>query len=161
MGTRFQALFHSPLGVLFTFPSRYWFTIGHRRVFSLGGRSPQLQTAFLVYGLTRDNKPTDHITSHTGLSPCVAGLSRPFCCDVIFLLWLRFRALRSCFPQHPCSKASELIRVHGFGLCPGSLATTTGISVDFFSSGYLDVSVPPVVPSSLCVQLEVTGHNPC
>src|SRR5699024_12520167 len=29
VGTRFQVLSHSPLGVLFTFPSRYWFTIGH------------------------------------------------------------------------------------------------------------------------------------
>ena len=29
VGTRFQDLFHSPPGVLFTFPSRYWFTIGH------------------------------------------------------------------------------------------------------------------------------------
>ena len=28
VSTRFQALFHSPLGVLFTFPSRYSFTIG-------------------------------------------------------------------------------------------------------------------------------------
>ncbi len=35
VGTRFQVLFHSPLGVLFTFPSRYWCTIGHRGVFSL------------------------------------------------------------------------------------------------------------------------------
>ena len=29
VGTWFQELFHSPPGVLFTFPSRYWFTIGH------------------------------------------------------------------------------------------------------------------------------------
>ena len=36
VGIRFQVLFHSPPGVLFTFPSRYWFTIGHERVFSLG-----------------------------------------------------------------------------------------------------------------------------
>jgi hypothetical protein len=28
VGARFQVLFHSPPGVLFTFPSRYWFTIG-------------------------------------------------------------------------------------------------------------------------------------
>lgn len=28
VGTRFQVLFHSPSGVLFTFPSRYCFTIG-------------------------------------------------------------------------------------------------------------------------------------
>ncbi len=29
VGIRFQFLFHSPPGVLFTFPSRYLFTIGH------------------------------------------------------------------------------------------------------------------------------------
>ena len=29
VSTRFQILFHSPPGVLFTFPSRYLFTIGH------------------------------------------------------------------------------------------------------------------------------------
>ena len=46
--TRFQVLFHSPPGVLFAFPSRYWFTIGRRVVFSLGGWSPHLQTGFLV-----------------------------------------------------------------------------------------------------------------
>ena len=53
VGARFQVLFHSPLGVLFTFPSRYWSTIGHRRVFSLGGWSPQLRTGFHVPGATR------------------------------------------------------------------------------------------------------------
>ena len=36
VSTRFQVLFHSPPGVLFTFPSRYCFTIGHQVVFSLG-----------------------------------------------------------------------------------------------------------------------------
>ena len=53
VGARFQVLFHSPLGVLFTFPSRYWFAIGHRRVFSLGGWSPLLRTGFHVPGATR------------------------------------------------------------------------------------------------------------
>ena len=33
---RFQVLFHSPPGVLFTFPSQYCFTIGHQVVFRLG-----------------------------------------------------------------------------------------------------------------------------
>ena len=53
VGARFQVLFHSPLGVLFTFPSRYWFAIGHRRVFSLGGWSPLIRTGFHVPGTTR------------------------------------------------------------------------------------------------------------
>ena len=49
-----SGLFHSPLGVLFTFPSRYSFTIGHRRVFRLGGWAPQVQTGFHVSRLTQD-----------------------------------------------------------------------------------------------------------
>ena len=38
---------------------------------------------------------------------------------------------------------------------PLSLATTNGISIDFFSSGYLDVSVLRVSSSNLCIQFEV------
>ena len=45
---RFQVLFHSPPGVLFTFPSQYFSTIGHQVVFRLGGWSPRLLTGFLV-----------------------------------------------------------------------------------------------------------------
>ena len=44
----FQVLFHSPPGVLFTFPSRYYSAIGHQVVFRLGGWSPLLPTGFLV-----------------------------------------------------------------------------------------------------------------
>ena len=51
---RFQVLFHSPPGVLFTFPSQYWFTIGHYRVFSLSEWSPILPTRFLVSRRTQD-----------------------------------------------------------------------------------------------------------
>ena len=54
VGYRFQVLFHSPSGVLFTFPSRYFFTIGHHGVFSLGWWSTQIQTGFLVSGPTQD-----------------------------------------------------------------------------------------------------------
>ena len=45
VGTRFQVLFHSPPGVLFTFPSRYCFSIGHQLVFRLGWWSTRLPTA--------------------------------------------------------------------------------------------------------------------
>ena len=44
----FQVLFHSPSGVLFTFPSRYCFTIGHQLVFSLRRWSSYLPTGFHV-----------------------------------------------------------------------------------------------------------------
>ena len=48
VGMQFQVLFHPASAVLFTFPSRYSFAIGHRLVFSLGRRSSQLQPGFLV-----------------------------------------------------------------------------------------------------------------
>ena len=38
-----------------------------------------------------------------------------------------------------------------------SLATTRGISVDFFSSGYLDVSVRRVPHVTLCIHVMMTG----
>ena len=54
VNTRFQVLFHSPPGVLFTFPSQYFFSIGHRVVFRLGGWSPRIPTGFHVSGGTLD-----------------------------------------------------------------------------------------------------------
>src|SRR6476661_8970662 len=38
-----------------------------------------------------------------------------------------------------------------FWASPRSLVATQGISVDFFSSGYLDISVPRVRPAWLCI----------
>ena len=68
----FQVLFHSPPGVLFTFPSQYFFSIGHQGVFRLGGWSPRLPTGFLVSRGTLDS--TVHfLLSLTGLSPSLAG----------------------------------------------------------------------------------------
>jgi hypothetical protein len=47
VGTRFQDLFHSPPGVLFTFPSRYLSAIGHQGIFRLSRWSCQIHTGFL------------------------------------------------------------------------------------------------------------------
>ena len=66
--------------------------------------------------------------SYTGLSPSVVGLSRPF-----YLPFLNLR--RRPQPQ----RASSLVWAD-----PLSLAATNGVSVDFFSCRYLDVSVPCV-----------------
>ena len=42
---------------------------------------------------------------------------------------------------------------------PRSLATTSGISVDFFSSPYLDVSVQEVRLIYLCIQYMIHEHD--
>ena len=73
----FQVLFHSPPGVLFNFPSRYFFTIGYQLVFSLTEWSPLFPTRFLVSRGTLDTALLLSI-SDTGLSPSLAGLPRPF-----------------------------------------------------------------------------------
>ena len=74
VGTRFQVLFHSPSGVLFTFPSRYFFAIGHQVVFSLGRWSSLLPTRFHVSRGTLD-QTSIFIFSLTGLLPSMAELS--------------------------------------------------------------------------------------
>ena len=68
VSTGFQVLFHSPPGVLFTFPSQYYYTIGHRVIFRLGGWSPRLPTGFLVSRGTLDPAAL-YLISPTGLSP--------------------------------------------------------------------------------------------
>ena len=63
--------------MLFTFPSRYWFTIGLSRVFSLAGWSRRIHTGFLVPRATQDSA-TLHMASYTGLSPSMERFSKRF-----------------------------------------------------------------------------------
>ena len=77
VSTRFQVLFHSPPGVLFTFPSRYCSSIGHQVVFRLGWWSTRLPTGFHVSGGTLDTRCQSSL-SPTGLSPSVVGFPTPF-----------------------------------------------------------------------------------
>ena len=77
VNTRFQVLFHSPPGVLFTFPSRYCSSIGHQVVFRLGGWAPRLPTGLHVSRGTLDPVRFTSFSS-TWLSHSVAGLPMPF-----------------------------------------------------------------------------------
>ena len=119
VSTRFQVLFHSPPGVLFTFPSRYCSSIGHQVVFRLGGWSPRLPTGFLVSRGTLDTARITILFRYGALTLC----GRP--------------------SQTVLLKIVTHIAVPVWPL-PRSLATTSGISVDFSSSPYLDVSVQAV-----------------
>ena len=144
VGARFQVLFHSPPGVLFTFPSRYWSTIGHRRVFSLGGWSPLIHTGFLVSGITRGARSQAARFRVRGSNPLRPGF--PACSATAPLSdCARARQDTGCGPRNPsCSNACRLAHAWVWALAR-SLAATGAISFDFSSSGYLDVSVPPVV----------------
>ncbi len=89
-------------------------------VFSLGEWSPQLPTRLHVSRGTQD--PSPHLPrSSTGLSPTAVVLSNTFKCS----------AGACCWSYNPTGSCESVVWA-----LPGSLATTTGISVDFFSSGY-------------------------
>ena len=77
VNTGFQVLFHSPPGVLFTFPSQYCSTIGHQVVFRLGGWAPHLPIGFHVSDGTPDTAARLPV-SPTGLSPSSVSLPMLF-----------------------------------------------------------------------------------
>jgi hypothetical protein len=143
VGTRFQGLFHFPFGELFTFPSRYLFTIGRQVVLSLGGWSPQIPAGFHVPHGTqvRDQKRPLRF-AYGGCTLYAAASNRlPLRSD---LLTLRrpCRSTRS-RPTTPTQQRLQACTGSVWAL-PRSLATTWGVSFDFLSCGYLDVSVPRV-----------------
>ena len=145
VGARFQVLFHSPLGVLFTFPSRYWFAIGHGRVFSLGGWSPLLRTGFHVPGPTLDRESRVRTLRVRGSHP----LRPAFPCRSARIRFSDSRpglGARGISSRNTCEATAPALAPSQVWARALSLAATRAISVDFSSSGYLDVSVPPVVP---------------
>ena len=116
VGARFQGLFHSPPGVLFTFPSRYLFAIGLQGVLSLGGWSRQLHAGFHVPRATQGAAASGILVAPTGLSPAMAGLSRPF----------GFLNLRTLPPYNPARALTPTVWAG-----PLSLAATRGVACLF------------------------------
>ena len=143
-GARFQVLFHSPPGVRFTFPSRYLCAIGHRRVFRLGGWSPLLRTGFHVPGPTQGPPPGS-------IPGCAYGAvtlcRRPS--HAVRLPWMDPRRERQLPGGRPCNPGGGIgwrPPARRFGhRSPFARRYSGNLAVDFFSSGYLDVSVPRVV----------------
>ena len=139
VNTRFQVLFHSPSGVLFTFPSQYCSTIGHQVVFRLGGWAPRIPYRFHVSVGTQDTN-CHFIVSSKRLSLAPVDLPMSFDYDSVYVVFVLTPRL-------------FLILVWPL---PISLATTFGISFDFSSSAYLDVSVRRVPSTYLLIQYAVT-----
>ncbi len=115
----FQVLFTLLFGVLFTFPSRYWSTIGLLGVFSLTGWCRQIQTEFHLLRHTQDTA-YGHQVACTGLSPSPAHFPK----------WFLFPDNQILQSYYPTTAVTVMVWAS-----PRSLATTCGITVVFFSSG--------------------------
>ncbi len=134
VNTGFQVLFHSPPGVLFTFPSQSFSTIGHQVVFRLGGWSPRIPYGFHVSVGTLDTNRQLCVSS-TRLSLPLVRL--PILFDYASLMLMSVR--------------TPNVLLHRVWPLPLSLAATHGIAFAFSSSAYLDVSVRRVPHIQLCI----------
>ena len=127
VNTRFQVLFHSPPGVLFTFPSRYYALSVTRTYLGLEGGPPCFPPDFscpVVLWI---------------LTACFGFRVRGS-----YPLWHRFPTTSAILDNAVCQSTTPIDRSQSVWPLPLSLAATNGISVDFSSSRYLDVSVPGV-----------------
>src|ERR1700745_3229850 len=90
--TQFQDLFHSPSGVLLTFPSRYLYTIDRKIYLALGGGPPGFRQGCTCPVLLDHGSLRIHIsdkgrnTWHTRLSLSLAPLSRGFCSHYVHFM---------------------------------------------------------------------------
>ena len=144
VSSRFQVLFHSPPGVLFTFPSRYYSLSVTWSYLAFGDGPPLFRQDFSCPDVLRIPLRSLKISS-TGLSPSLIDLSKSF--DYSSRYYSRGPYPKGIIPL--------------VWAVPISLATTFGIAFAFFSSGYLDVSVPRVPLAYLSIQYAITRYYSC
>ena len=136
---RFQVLFHSPPGVLFTFPSRYYSLSVTWSYLAFWDGPHFFRLDFSCPDVLRIPLRLLSIST-TGVSPSLLYLSRYFVYALKYYL---------------CGPYPKFI-INLVWATPISLATTLGITFVFFSSGYLDVSVPRVPLIHLSIQCMIT-----
>jgi hypothetical protein len=123
VGTRFQVLFHSPPGVLFTFPSRYSSAIGHQGVFRLSGWSRQIHTEFLGLRATWETIQESHTFNLQGCYP----LRRP--------IRMTFSYARDfSLPDHPAERPEQLPQPPPRNPC--RVSHVTGLASSAFARHY-------------------------
>jgi hypothetical protein len=122
VSTRFQVLFHSPPGVLFTIPSRYLSAIGHQGVFRLTRWSSQIRTGFLGPRTTWEKAPRPPCRFAYGGLTHYAGPSQI----------LRLRHERH--PDHPAERSTQLPQPHPRNAC--RLSHADGLASSAFARHY-------------------------
>ena len=157
MSARFQVLFHSPPGVLFTIPSRYSSAIGHREVFrrpSGLGRFTQDSTGPVLLGAAPAQPAGFRLRGCHPLRPPVPGGSatRPVQCTAP----RRGGDGKNAPRQHRARNPRRVIARARFNHHPLPLATTHGISTP---AGTEMFHFPASPPAPYDIQTRVTPHN--
>ena len=137
---RFQVLFHSPPGVLFTFPSRYFSLSVTWSYLALRDGPRSFRPDFSCPDVLRISARLRFLFAYKRFTSSAVSFQ-------ILRLGLVLTSSRLLTPKvFPPSVWAP----------PISLATTFGITVVFFSFGYLDVSVPRVPLLYLSIQYNIT-----
>ncbi len=137
---RFQVLFHSPRRGSFHLSLTVLVLYRLTNVFSLGEWPPQLPTGF-------------HVSRRTQVPDCI-------CCGFAYGAVTLFGYPSQKYSATTlfafCQALQPRCLNNGLGWSPFARHYSGNI---LFSSGYLDVSVPPVPSSTLCVQVNVPRHD--
>src|SRR3954453_8606039 len=146
VGERFQVLFHSPPGVLFTIPSRYSSAIGHQEVFSLTRWSWQIHSTFQECAATREHSREGMSFRLPGSHPLRPAFphrsTNPQLCNSPTDCQIHQAGLTT-----PCTQHLTAITHARFRLHPLSLATTHGITYCFLFLRVLRCFTSPRSPS--------------
>ena len=143
VNTGFQVLFHSPPGVLFTFPSQYYALSVTKKYLALRGGPRFFHQDFSCPGVLRIPLCRFRLRIR-GFHPLWPAFPKPFSC----LFRSRLRSI-------PRSARATVWAP------PVSLAATPGIDVSFSSSGYLDVSVHRVPFRALWIGARIHRSSLC
>ena len=116
MGARFQELFHSPPGVLFTFPSRYWYAIGQTGMLRLTQRSGLIHAGFHEARATWDNTIGRRLTSRYGAGTLYGQAFKPVPLASRFMTPARPVGTGTRDPTTPATQPPTGITRNRFGL---------------------------------------------
>jgi hypothetical protein len=159
VGTWFQVLFHSPPGVLFTFPSRYWSAIGHRGVFRLNGWSRQIHTPFQEWRVTWEVSNTAAACRLRGYHPLRHRFPTDFDLNYGFLLCATPADAATTLPRPPLRNPCRVS--HEVGLASSDFARHYSRNHGCFLFLWVlrCFTSPRSLHTPYFIQVQVTGHN--
>ena len=160
VGTRFQVLFHSPPGVLFTFPSRYWSAIGHQGVFRLNGWSRQIHTEFQGFRVTWDTATQARTYTYGAITLYGAAFQRTSTSRVLSYC-ATYRQIDPRGPTTPHTQPLPGITCAWFSLIRFRSPLLSESLLFSLPSGTEMFHFPEFPPHTLYIQARVTRHDSC
>src|SRR5271165_3085122 len=145
-------------GVLFTFPSRYWFTIGHQGVFRLRRWSSRIHTEFHGLRATWDNARESRRFRVRDCHPLWRNFPRPSATRAIYHS-LPARQSWAGAPATPATQRPPALPRDKFGLFPFRSPLLRESLLLSLPAGTEMFHFPALPPAALCIQAEATAHD--